>query len=280
MTSQWADLPRRLTTICVGIPILWILWSNDTLRWLFFQGTHAVICLELTFLTSNSQPPSGDLLSLVWSKRFIAQSLILSNISDPELFMLAIVGVVALETLVSTSFDVGVFFLVTIPFRSWQLTVSKSFHATVSLLLTVWNCDTGALVAGRLSKSFLRNPPPSPLWLRSISPNKSMMGLMGGLLGGVFTFVFLDWFWSTMDWFNVAPPGELCGESFSLHGVLIGLALSIAAVVGDLWESSCKRKHGVKDSGKLLPGHGGVLDRFDSSLVAVLLYPYLLPVSC
>ena len=81
MTSQWADLPRRLTTICVGIPILWILWSNDTLRWLFFQGTHAVICLELTFLTSNSQPPSGDLLSLVWSKRFIAQSLILSNIS-------------------------------------------------------------------------------------------------------------------------------------------------------------------------------------------------------
>ena len=54
----------------------------------------------------------------------------------------------------------------------------------------------------------------------------------------------------------------------------LGCALSVMAILGDLWESILKRTFEVKDTGAILPGHGGVLDRFDSSLMAVILYAH------
>jgi len=168
------------------------------------------------------------------------------------------------------------FLLITAPNRTW-LVVSKDFHATVSLLLTVWNADTGALVAGRVGTLAQTNLP-RPLWLQTISPAKSVEGLIGGLLGGSLTYWSLPWFWSMIHYYKLAPNQETVSIVDSLSSnqrFCIGILLSIAAVLGDLWESSLKRAFQVKDSGKLLPGHGGVLDRFDSSLLAVVLYQYL-----
>ncbi len=54
--------------------------------------------------------------------------------------------------------------------------------------------------------------------------------------------------------------------------MLIGTIISVLAIAGDLVESAVKRNAGKKDSGKLLPGHGGILDRFDSSFLAVIVY--------
>ena len=68
---------------------------------------------------------------------------------------------------------------------------------------------------------------------------------------------------------------ERLWESYS-NRLLLGVSLSLLAIIGDLVESSIKRQSQSKDSGSLLPGHGGVLDRFDSSLLAVLLYSFLL----
>lgn len=84
----------------------------------------------------------------------------------------------------------------------------------------------------------------------AISPNKSVEGAVGG---GVSTVV-AGWFWSAV--VGVAP----------WQGALVAAGAFCLSVLGDLTESALKRYAGVKDSGKLLPGHGGVLDRFDSSL--------------
>ncbi|MFZ5828189.1 MAG: phosphatidate cytidylyltransferase [Bacillota bacterium] len=97
-----------------------------------------------------------------------------------------------------------------------------------------------------------------------ISPGKSVEGVLGGSLGAV----IVGFLW--------APVIGIA----AWQGALIGLVISFISVLGDLTESALKRHAGVKDSGNLLPGHGGVLDRFDSSLfvlpfvyyIATLLY--------
>ncbi|HEX7705914.1 MAG TPA: phosphatidate cytidylyltransferase [Thermoanaerobaculia bacterium] len=121
------------------------------------------------------------------------------------------------------------------------------------LLLVVWLGDTGAYYVG---KAFGRRKL-SP----RISPKKTIEGMMGGVGASVIAavvihFTFLD--------------------AFPLHHAIIaGALLSLAGVVGDLAESMWKRSADVKDSGTLLPGHGGLLDRFDSVLfTAPILYVY------
>lgn len=86
-----------------------------------------------------------------------------------------------------------------------------------------------------------------------ISPKKSVEGAVGGLIGAVAAAV------AASPWLGVSR-GAAAG---------IGLAVAVAAQVGDLVESALKREAGVKDSGRLLPGHGGLLDRLDSSLFAL-----------
>ncbi len=207
----------------------------------------------------------------------------LSLIAD-EFFVAAFTSTIALLSILTAAiplspakaeaFTTGLI-LICLPFRSWNSLADSSFRDTVSVLLTVWNCDTGALVAGRLTKS--AGWQISPLWLQRISPSKSVGGLVGGLVFGALTFWSLPWFWQLMETLQLtAIAVDLPVESQpSLLRLQAGALLSLAAILGDSWESTIKRRYGVKDSGKLLPGHGGVLDRFDSSLIAVMIYPLL-----
>jgi len=102
--------------------------------------------------------------------------------------------------------------------------------------------DVGGFVIGR---QFGRSP------LSSVSPNKTIEGLLGGMVVAVVATLIVARFFG---------PFSL-GES-----LVFGIALAIAAPLGDLAESLLKRDLGVKDMGTLLPGHGGLLDRFDSML--------------
>ena len=75
--------------------------------------------------------------------------------------------------------------------------------------------------------------------------------------------------------FDSLSPYFSQGGTVVLRRAVMGLMISLCAIGGDLVESAVKRNAGVKDSGKLLPGHGGVLDRFDSSFLAVVVYYHL-----
>jgi CDP-diglyceride synthetase len=164
---------------------------------------------------------------------------------------------------------------VTLPFRTWLQLAPGDFASTISVLLVVWNCDTGALVMGRLTSKLGLSRLPIPTWIHRISPAKSTEGFIGGILGGTWTSV--SWVPMLIQKASLETTAEfdvLWGSHRSR--LLLGLVLSLLAILGDLFESAIKRQSRSKDSGSMLPGHGGILDRFDSSLLAVLFYQCLL----
>jgi len=123
------------------------------------------------------------------------------------------------------------------------------------LLLTVWTFDTAAYAVGRRfgQRHFIPH----------ISPGKTVEGTLGGMLGAVIVCALL-----------VAAVGRP-----PLAGLVLGLAIAVAAQVGDLAESMLKRAAGAKESGRLIPGHGGLLDRIDSFLFAApVAYLYVIAV--
>jgi len=109
---------------------------------------------------------------------------------------------------------------------------------TIWALALVWACDIGAYAAGR----FIGGPKLAP----AISPNKTWAGLAGGVLLASLFAAFMQYRYGLPLRLTLATP-----------------VLAVLAQGGDLYESWLKRRAGVKDSGTLLPGHGGVLDRLD-----------------
>lgn len=113
-------------------------------------------------------------------------------------------------------------------------------------MVIVWATDIGAYFAGRA----IGGPKLAP----KLSPNKTWAGLIGGMIAAA-----------------VVGAGIAWAGALPLFCWIAGAPLAVAAQMGDLFESWLKRRSGVKDSGKLLPGHGGVLDRLDGVVpVAVL----------
>jgi len=113
------------------------------------------------------------------------------------------------------------------------------------LMLLIWIADSGAYFSGRAFGKIKLSP--------QISPGKSIEGVIGGVI------VCLVFAYFSADYIGFKP---------SLLFLMISLSVVLVSVYGDLFESLLKRRAQVKDSGTLLPGHGGVLDRIDSLLAA------------
>ena len=117
------------------------------------------------------------------------------------------------------------------------------------VLLTTFAADTGAYYAG----SLLGGP---KIW-PSVSPKKTWAGSLGGMAASVLV---------------CAAAGSVFGATHWSTFALLGAGLNIAAQLGDFFESALKRWRGIKDSGRILPGHGGILDRIDSLLFTLPCY--------
>lgn len=126
------------------------------------------------------------------------------------------------------------------------------------LLIVVFANDTGAFYTG----TFFGRKKLSP----SISPNKTIEGSIGGAVAGMVAgFIFCQLFFKDFHLSLITLPAAF--------------VLAIAGQIGDLFESAMKRASSVKDSGRILPGHGGMLDRIDGLLLAIpLLYVFLVHV--
>lgn len=124
----------------------------------------------------------------------------------------------------------------------WRL--DGGFAPVLAFLLIIWAADIAAYFVGLAAGRHKLAP--------RVSPGKSWEGAAASVVAA-------------------AVVGALAAATFRLPvagGLVVGAATNVAAQLGDLFESTMKRKAGVKDSGRLLPGHGGILDRFDSVFIA------------
>ncbi|HEM4954726.1 TPA: phosphatidate cytidylyltransferase [Streptococcus suis] len=144
-------------------------------------------------------------------------------------------------------FPIASSFYVGIGFHSLILARMDGLNKVFFALCLVWATDIGAYLIGRqIGRRKL---------LPKVSPNKTVEGFVGGILSaGVIAIIFL-----------IVDKSLLAGYSFGMMLLLV-VIFSIFSQFGDLVESAIKRHFGVKDSGKIIPGHGGILDRFDGMI--------------
>ncbi|MBE7628890.1 phosphatidate cytidylyltransferase [Tenacibaculum piscium] len=144
------------------------------------------------------------------------------------------------------------YFLIKLPF------IENTYHPTIIIyiILMIWTNDSFAFIVG---KNFGKHK-----LFESVSPKKTIEGFIGGLLFAV------------LAGFLIGKFGEYPNSFSILNWILIAIIVAVFGSLGDLVESKFKRQANVKDSGKIMPGHGGLLDRLDSLFfLAPFIYLYL-----
>ena len=132
--------------------------------------------------------------------------------------------------------------------------MNSGMMIAVAIVFSIWAADSFAYLGGSLFGRHKLAP--------KISPKKSWEGLAAGAVGAIVFWHLIPFFWA--------------GQASWFAAIVLGIIVTASALIGDLFESRIKREAGVKDSGTLLPGHGGLLDRIDSLLlVAPLMFVVL-----
>jgi phosphatidate cytidylyltransferase len=254
--NQGSDLGARvLAAIPAIIFAIFIVVEGGTIFAVGIAALGVMACAELFKMMRRPGPPivAGYLLviALVFAARFgdREQVLLLLVISVPVVFLFT----VGRPTLENSSWAMAVVFMGVIWIGlavAHAMLLRKLPHGgglVLDTLIGTFLGDTGAYFAGRSFGS----RPLSP----RISPNKTVEGLLGGIVVGTFAF----WFAGTyQDWLN------------GVDALIIGASVAVAAPIGDLFESMIKRDNKVKDTGTVFGAHGGVLDRLDAVFFTVV----------
>jgi len=248
---------RVLTAIVLAIgAVFWMFYTDDTL---FALITIVIGLLAIIELLAMVKLPSGVLyvvtlaipsLFWLWSPETIP---VLFPLLVPTVFWMVIYVVImrhnsSAETFARFAYAQWMTLLVML-FCYTLITVHPMQHGVLFLsgaILGVWAADIGAYFIGKALGRTKLCP--------SISPGKSVEGFLGGVVFGTLAAAT---FW-------VMVLGMGVGTA-----VVLAVALVMVSVAGDLGESALKRAVGVKDSGKILPGHGGILDRIDALLPSI-----------
>jgi phosphatidate cytidylyltransferase len=215
-------------------------WNKPYQQWLYVCGLALLSVLGLWALSRFASTPIvlGALALLWWIYAFL--DLLVHGVSASGLYRWRAGRLV-----------IGVFVLVPAWLATVYLHESDPLHPAVLLFVfaLVWLADSAAYFVGRAWGRTLLAP--------AISPGKTVEGLLAGLAA----VVVLAYFCGTMIW-------QFSGRALILWVAWAGVTM-LFSVVGDLVESKTKRLVGTKDSGSLLPGHGGFLDRIDSLTAAI-----------
>ncbi len=260
-------LKQRLITAMALIPVVFvaILYLDSSLfQWLFAAVVGLAAIEWFAIIGFNTNLNKIITLMLLLAALLLSQFIPLTTIVTISLgFWLAITLLIVvfahkeLPRVISNVFQQKQFALFIAILALTLLWISViQLHSSSSLgpkqvlyvLVLVWLADTGGYFAGkRWGKTALA---------RAISPNKTWEGVAGAIVLGTI--------WALLA-YQLGIAGELSLVSWSV----LSLTALLVSIVGDLFESVFKRLHQIKDSGNLLPGHGGMLDRMDSLIAAV-----------
>lgn len=247
--GKWADLGPRIASAAVLIPLaLLAIWQGGTV----FALAAALISAGLAFEWLGLCHARQDVWSVLLFAALPAAVLLTGWGSAPAALLLLILATLAgavrtggITLLRPVAFGIPYLGLGAVALVWLRQAPGTGLANVCVLLLVVWASDIGAYLTGRTLGG--------PLLAPSISPGKTWSGAAGGLVA--------------------AAAVGLCA-SFVLGGGASGSAIAAAVLTGlvsqcgDLFESRLKRHFGVKDSGGLIPGHGGLLDRLDALLAA------------
>ena len=257
----------RVKTAGVALPLIVLLLAFAP-KWLFFILLLAVLALvggegwSLFFGEGGGfilHGPVWFLSFLLFIAAYLGGVVALSGALTIAVFVLVLLLFEAgLEAEALPRFAMAVLFILYLPFffahllLIWDLPDGRSLVALV--FMVTWGGDAFSYYCG----TFWGKRKLSP----TISPNKTVEGFLAGLFGGAFFALTLNW----LGFISIAWN----------EAVVLGLAANFLGQMGDLFESYLKRSRGIKDSGGLIPGHGGFLDRVDSVLFAapVVFYAY------
>jgi phosphatidate cytidylyltransferase len=232
-------LPSWLSALLLGVP-----WTLGAWEWGRLVGWPRAVVWAYALVFALLALAGGGLFDAAGAMQ-IAQA-------AASWWLLAFIGVTRFPWRIPTVIVAAAGLMALLP--SWLLLAylhnfSPNGPALVlSVLFIVWAADVGAFFCGRTFGRAKLAP--------KVSPGKTWEGVLGGLVGATSA---------------ASLAGLWLGQSV-LGWAVTGLATALASVVGDLTVSMCKRQAGVKDSGHLLPGHGGILDRIDSLTSAVPIF--------
>ena len=243
----------------LGMPIFFILiWLGNYFFYSLIQIVIILILKEYILLVKRlkSNPPY---IILIFCS-FLITHFYFSGTLNYEIYIFITLFILFIYELFNKNenpFDnisMTIFGILYIPLLLGTIIAVRQFdqimytNYTYALFISIWACDTAAFIFGSLFGKRKIFP--------DISPKKSWKGSIAGLIASI--IVFLVFF-----------KMNLLGKSSNIFEIiLLATTVSVFGQIGDLFESKLKREAGVKDSGTLLLGHGGVLDRFDSLIFA------------
>ncbi|MBQ6971391.1 MAG: phosphatidate cytidylyltransferase [Synergistaceae bacterium] len=267
MAGLRADTELRLRTLSSVAIVLVILWGINTggMAWTVIAGIIALSSLgEYYRLVSKLRgarlsPGMGYIFSLVFliaAVRENPQPIVLGMILALCVFAVMTVEIFRRQMTRGTSHAIlnsgavisGVLYI-TVPWTCMVMLRSYAFGRQVldTLFFCTWGCDVGAYIGGKMFGT--------TKLCEHVSPGKTVQGFIAGIIGSL-----------------VANAGAIYFFTLPAYPlILVGFICGIFGQVGDLAESLIKREAGEKDSGHVIPGHGGMLDRFDSILFNGLL---------
>ena len=259
-------LKKRIITALWGIPLVMAaIWFGEPWFTIFIAIWGLLAVFEFYRMVAGAKVPPLTYFGLVWTLLFILSPHFDYDFLVPLLVTSTVV--ISLIWLLLRPQKEGTFIgwawtIAGILYIGWLLSYLVALRGLEGgrdwvflALLATFGSDTAAFFVGRALGRHHLAP--------AISPGKTWEGAIGGVLGGIIASLILVRLLSLPMSYAQAVP--------------LGLAISILGQLGDLAESLLKRNMGVKDSGKMLPGHGGFLDRTDSSVFAgVVVYYYVI----